>query len=473
MTYDALRTICAYFALTLLVNCGAQAQSTPLTPAQKSLREIYQELVEINTTNSVGNCTQASEAMAARLRNAGFSQADVQVIVPLGNDRKGNLVARFKGSGGRNPIMLLAHIDVVEAKAEDWQRDPFKLVEENGYFYARGAYDDKAMGAIFLANLIRYRAEGYRPERDLVLALTCDEELVSPHNGVQHLIRNHRDLIDAEFVLNEGASGLLDKDGKHVRMTFQAGEKVVLQYLLEVTNPGGHSSLPSKDNAIYRLSEALVRLSKFDFPVHLSDITRRYFERMSKVETGEVAEDMKSLLRDPPDAAALNRLSNDPRSNATLRTTCVATLIQGGHAQNALPQKATAQINCRALPNDSIDEIERQLFAVIGDNQIKISRVFEPTVSPLPPLNAELVRAVETVSAELWPGIPVIPTLSTGATDGRFLNGANIPTYGVSGIFADPDANGIHGLNERLRIRSLYEGHEFLYRLVKHLGGGR
>lgn len=467
-------TVSRFLSMTLAIALAvftttASAQTAPLTAAQQQLREIYQELVEINTTNSVGDCTQAANAMASRLRAAGFSAEDVKVIVPPEAPKKGNLVARYRGTGAKKPIMLLAHIDVVEAKREDWQRDPFKLVEENGFFYARGAFDDKAMGAIFVANLIRYKNEGFRPDRDLILALTCDEELVSPYNGVEHLIRNHRALIDAEFVLNEGAYALLDQDGKRVRMTLQAGEKVVLQYALEVTNPGGHSSLPAKDNAIYRLSEALVRLSKFDFPVNLSDTTRGFFERMSRIETGQTAEDMKVILRDPPDADAIARLSKDPRNNATLRTTCVVTMINGGHAINALPQKVQAQVNCRVLPNDSLETIEKKLIEVLSDDQIKITRAFEPTVSPLPPLNPELVRATEAVSNELWPGLPVIPTLATGATDGRYLNKAGIPTYGVSGLFAEPDANGIHGLNERLRVRSLYESHEFLYRLVKRL----
>jgi acetylornithine deacetylase/succinyl-diaminopimelate desuccinylase-like protein len=328
------------------------------------------------------------------------------------------------------------------------------------------------MAAIFVANLARYREEGYRPEGDLIVALTCDEELISLFNGVAYLLKRHRDLIDAELVLNEGGSGLLDQDGNYVRQGIQAGEKVYRQFALETTNPGGHSSLPVKDNAIYRLAAALVRLATFDFPVNLSPVTRAYFERMSAIVSGQTAADMRAVLREPPDPNALARVSQDPRNNALLRTTCVATMVQAGHAPNALPQRAQAQVNCRMLPNDSPAEIERTLVRVIADDQIKVTPLNEPDPSPLPPVNPELMAAVEQITAAMWPGVPVVPTLLPAATDGRFLNNAGIPTYGISGIFRDPDGSGVHGLNERIRVRSLYEGHEFLYRLVKQLGGG-
>jgi acetylornithine deacetylase/succinyl-diaminopimelate desuccinylase-like protein len=449
------------------------ADTAAPSPTQKQLREIYKELVEINTTNSVGSCTEAAEAMARRLRGVAVPAYDVRILVPPGGPKKGNLVARYRGTGAKRPILLLAHLDVVEAKREDWERDPFTLVEENGYFYARGSFDDKAMAAIFVANLLRYREEGYRPDRDLILALTCDEELVSLYNGVEYLLKNHRDLIDADLVLNEGAFALLDERGNYVRMSIQAGEKVYQQFLLEATNPGGHSSLPRKDNAIYRLAQALVRLADYDFPVHLSDITRGYFDRMSTILSGDMAADMKAILRDPPDPAAAARLSQDPLNNALLRTTCVATIVQAGHAPNALPQKAQAQVNCRMLPNDSPAKIQRMLIDVLADDQIKVTALNEPQPSPLPPTNSDLMSAVEEISAAMWPGIPVVPTLLSGATDGRFLNNAGIWTYGVAGLFRDPDGSGTHGLNERIRVRSLYEGHEFLYRLVKQLGGGK
>lgn len=471
------RVVAVAVALVLpsMLSLGPAAgagNETP-TPAQRQLRQIYQELVEINTTNSAGSCTEAAEAMAQRLRAAGLPSGDVRIVVPAGAAKKGNLVARYRGSGAQGPLLLLAHLDVVEAKREDWQRDPFRLTEADGYFYARGAFDDKAMAAIFVANLVRYRAESYRPDRDLILALTCDEELISLFNGVEFLLAHHRDLIDAELALNEGASGMLDQDGNYAWMSIQAGEKVYRQYLLETTNPGGHSSVPAKDNAIYRLAEGLIRLSKFDFPINLSDTTRAYFERMSYILSGQVAADMKAVLRDPPDQAAAARLSQDRRYNATLRTTCVATMMQAGHAPNALPQRAQAQVNCRILPNDSPAEIHRLLVQALADPEIKLTALNDPQLSPLPPANAELMGAVERVSGLLWPGVPVVPTLTTGTTDGRFLNNAGIPTYGVSGLFRDPDGSGIHGLNERIRVRSLYEGQAFLYRLVKLLSGGQ
>lgn len=467
---DCLRVVVA-LALVASVAPG-RAQTMSPAPAQQQLRDIYRELVEINTTHSVGSCTQAAEAMARRLAGV-VPPEDIQVVVPSGAPAKGNLVARYRGSGERRPLLLLAHLDVVEANREDWQRDPFRLVEENGYFYARGAFDDKAMAAIFVANLARFRAEGYRPERDLIVALTCDEELISLFNGVEHLLKRRRELIDAELALNEGGSGMLDQDGNYVRLGIQAGEKVYRQFSLETVNPGGHSSLPVKDNAIYRLAAALVRLGEFDFPVNLSPVTRAYFERMSAVVSGQTADDMRAVLRDPPDPGALERLSRDPLNNALLRTTCVATMVQAGHAPNALPQRAQAQVNCRMLPNDSPVEIESTLVRVLADEQIKVTPLNEPDPSPIPPVNPVLMAAVEQITAAMWPGVPVVPTLLTGATDGRFLNNAGIPTYGISGLFRDPDGSGVHGLNERIRVRSLYEGQEFLYRLVRQLGGGQ
>ncbi len=462
-----------WVALGVSLALRALAQNAP-TPAQRELREIYKELVEINTTDSAGSCTAAAEAMAARLKAGGLPAPDVQVIVPPGGPKKGNLVGRYRGTGAKKPVMLLGHLDVVEAKREDWQRDPFKLVEENGYFYARGAADDKAMVAAFVANLIRYRQEGYRPERDLVLVATCDEEIIpSNFSGIVYLLKNHRKLIDAEFALNEGGAGLLDRDDRTLRMTIQAGEKVFQTYQLEVTNPGGHSSLPVKDNAITHLAGGLARLGAHDFPFKLSATTRAYFEQMSRIETGQTAADMKAILRDPPDPEAVARLSAFPGNNSTFRTTCVATMLEAGHATNALPQRARATVNCRILPGESVAEVQSTLARVMANDQIKITPTHEPTLSPPPPLTREIVGPVEAVSAQMWPGVPVVPTLLAGATDGRFTINAGIPTYGVSGMFRDPDGSGVHGLNERIRLRSLYEGHEFLYRLVKLYAGGR
>ena len=445
------------------------------TPEQRELRDIYKELVEINTTDSVGSCTQAAEALKARLKAGGIAESDLQVLVPPGGPKKGNLVARYRGTGAKKPLMLLGHLDVVEAKREDWERDPFKLVEENGYFYGRGASDDKSMVAVFVANLIRYRREGYRPERDLILAATCDEELIpSKFSGIEYLLKNHRSLIDAEFALNEGASGLLDGKGGYVRMGIQAGEKVFQTYQLEATNPGGHSSLPVKENAIYRLAGGLARLGAFDFPFKLTDTTRLYFERMSKIEQGPMAADMAAILRNPPDPQAIARLSSSTAfNNATVRTTCVATMVDAGHATNALPQRARAIVNCRILPGDPVDEVTRTLVRVLADDKIKLTPTHQAVLSPPPPLTREILGPAEKVSAELWPGVPLVPTMSTGATDGRFTNNAGIPTYGLNGMFRDPDGSGVHGLNERIRVRSLYEGHEYLYRVVKLYAGGK
>src|SRR5499426_4243480 len=376
---------------------SAHAQ-TP-TPAQRELREIYKELVEINTTDSVGSCTQAAEALAARMKGAGVPAQDVQVIVPPGGPKKGNLVARYRGTGARKPLMLLGHLDVVEAKREDWQRDPFKLVEENGYFYARGTADDKSMVAVFTANLIRYRKESYRPERDLIQVATCDEEMVpSEYSGIVYLLKNHRDLIDAEFALNEGGAALLTKDGKYQRMTIQAGEKVFQTYQLEVTNPGGHSSLPVKDNAITHLAGGLARLGAFDFPFKLSATTRAYYEKMSGIETGQAAADMKAILRDPPDAEAIARLSANPINNSTFRTTCVATMLDAGHATNALPQRARATVNCRILPGESVPEVQQTLVRVLADPQVGFRALGETRDSPPSPLPTDLFREVERVS---------------------------------------------------------------------------
>jgi acetylornithine deacetylase/succinyl-diaminopimelate desuccinylase-like protein len=445
------------------------------TPEQRELRDIYKELVEINTTDSVGSCTQAAEALKARLKAGGIAESDLQVLVPPGGPKKGNLVARYRGTGAKKPLMLLGHLDVVEAKREDWERDPFKLVEENGYFYGRGASDDKSMVAVFVANLIRYRREGYRPERDLILAATCDEELIpSKFSGIEYLLKNHRSLIDAEFALNEGASGLLDGKGGYVRMGIQAGEKVFQTYQLEATNPGGHSSLPVKENAIYRLAGGLARLGAFDFPFKLTDTTRLYFERMSKIEQGPMAADMAAILRNPPDPQAIARLSSSTAfNNATVRTTCVATMVDAGHATNALPQRARAIVNCRILPGEPVDEVTRTLVRVLADDKIKLTPTHQAVLSPPPPLTREILGPAEKVSAEMWPGVPLVPTMSTGATDGRFTNNAGIPTYGLNGMFRDPDGSGVHGLNERIRVRSLYEGHEYLYRVVKLYAGGK
>jgi len=465
---------CIAPAAALLLYCNvASAQPQAAEADRKLFREIYQELVEINTTDSVGDNTQAAQAMAARLKAAGFTDAEMQVVVPPGAPKKGNLVARLRGTGAKKPLLLLAHIDVVEAKREEWERDPFKLVEEGGYFYARGSVDDKAMASIFVANMIRYKKQGYRPERDLILALTADEELgsTSKWNGANWLVRNNRALIDAEFGLNEGGGGEL-KGGKPLLNRVQAAEKVSVHFRLEVKNPGGHSSRPRPDNAIYELSEGLAKFGKFHFPVKLNETTRIYFSRSAQFQSGQAADDMRAVARDTPDPEAAVRLSQSPTYNSTLRTTCVATRLDGGHANNALPQTARATVNCRILPDDPVEGVLKTIQQVVGD-KVTVTRMSEPVPSAPSALRPEVMGPIEKVTGEFWPGVPVVPAMSTGATDSRFMRNGGIPMYGVSGLFLDQDDNRSHGLNERMPVKSLYDGHEFLYRLVKELAGGK
>jgi acetylornithine deacetylase/succinyl-diaminopimelate desuccinylase-like protein len=433
---------------------------------QQMTKDFLRELIEIDTTQSSGNTTLAAEAMAAHLIAAGFPEEDVQVLGP--SEKKGNLVVRYRGRDfGRKPLLQLAHIDVVEANPEDWTLDPFTFIEQDGYFFGRGTTDDKDEAAIYIANLIRLKQEGFQPDRDIIVALTADEE-GGDENGVVWLLENHPDLIDAEYALNEGGGGSI-KDGIHVANGVQASEKVYQSFSLEVTNPGGHSSLPTKENAIYRLADALLRIRAYDFPVALNEVTRFFFERSADLEEGETADAMKGVLLDPPDPAAIEYLSRTPFFNSRLRTTCVATLLDGGHAENALPQRAQATVNCRVLPGESMDVIHQTLETVIGDSQVAITKVAQATPSVPSPLTPEVLGAIERVTEEMWPGVPVIPTMSTGATDGLFLRNAGIPVYGVSGLFGDIADNRAHGQNERILIKSYFEGKEFLYRLTLDL----
>jgi len=454
------------FAVLLL---PVLAQSQGLPPERALAREIYKQLVEINTTDSVGDNTKAAEAMAARLKAAGFPEADVRVLVPDGAPKKGNLVARLRGTGAKKPLLLLAHLDVVEAKREDWPADPFVLREQGGYFYGRGTTDDKAMAAIFVANLIRFKQENYRPERDLILALTSDEE-GGNWNGVDFLVKNHRALIDAELGINEGGGGQI-KDGKKVANTIQASEKVYVSFKLEVTNPGGHSSLPVAENAIYRLAEGLGRVAKYKFPPHLNEVTRAFFTRAAAT-TSDAAEAaaMRAVVAQPMDAAAAEKLSQRPFYNALLRTTCVATQLLGGHAENALPQMARATINCRVLPDESADAVQKTLVKVLADDKVTVTPINPPKPSPPSPLTPAVMGPVESITQAMWPGVPVVPVMSTGATDALWLRGVGIPIYGVDGLYEDIDDIRAHGRDERLGVTSFYEGQEFLYRLVKALG---
>jgi len=463
-------------AAVLALSVGAAGAQTPAPrPDQVAFRALFEELVEIDTTLSGGSCTRAAEAMAARLRAAGYPAGDVRVIVPPERPKDGNLVAVLRGTDrGARPILLLAHIDVVEARRSDWQRDPFTLVEEGGYFYARGVSDDKAMAASFADSMIRFRRENWRPRRDIKLALTCGEETSDTFDGVEYLLEHHRRLIDAAFAINEGAGGRLDPEGARVALEVQAGEKIYQDYSLVTTNPGGHSSRPTRENAIYRLAAALRKIEAYDFPVELNAATRLFFERMAAIVGGAQGADMRAVAANPQNAAAAQRLARDPRYNSMLRTTCVATQVDAGHAPNALPQRAHANVNCRILPGHTSEEVRTALETLIGDRNVAVTLNAPPDpVSPAPTLTRAILGPVEQVAARLWPGVPVVPTMATGATDGRFLTHAGIPTYGMSGMFGDPDGNGVHGLNERIRVRSLHEGRDFLYEVVKIYAGGR
>ncbi len=455
------------FRLITLLTCSFFYCAVFSQADQKLTHDIFKELIEINTTNSVGNTTTAAKAMAARLRTAGFEDKDLFIGGP--DPRKGNLVATLRGTGKRKPLLLLAHLDVVEALREDWTTDPFKFEEIDGFYYARGASDDKAMAAIFVANLIRYKQERFVPDRDIIVALTADEE-GGDFNGVDWLLKNHKDLINAEYALNEGGRGQ-EQDGKKIMNNVQLSEKVFQSFRLEVKNRGGHSSQPRKDNAIYRLAHALDNLSKFDFPITLNEGTRVYFERSSKIETGQLAEDMKGIIQTPPNAEVVARLSVFPNYNALIRTTCVATMVSGGHAENALPQTATATVNCRILPGEDPEKVRETLIGVFADNTITVTALKPAKPSPPSPLNPEVFAPIERVTQQMWPGVPVVPTMSTGATDGAYLRKDGIPTYGVSGIFGDITDVRAHGKDERIGIKSFYEGQEFLYRVVKEMSG--
>jgi acetylornithine deacetylase/succinyl-diaminopimelate desuccinylase-like protein len=439
-------------------------------PAQQLMRDVYKQLVEINTTQSTGDTYAAAQAMGKRLLDAGFPKADVHVFQSA--PRRGNLVARLRGTGKRKPLMLLAHIDVVEAKREDWTSDPFKLVEKDGYYYGRGTSDDKYMATAWVVNMIRWKKEGYKPDRDLILVLETDEE-ISDRNGlgITWLIKNHRDLIDAEYALNEGG-GVGVKEGRPFANSVQTAEKLFQSFWLETRNPGGHSSQPRKDNAIYTLADALARLEKFEFPVQLNATTRAWFEKMSTVETGQLAADMKSLVSPKPDPAAIARLSEKPPYNAQMRTTCVATRLEGGHADNALPQLARAMVNCRILPGQSVEETQKTLEKVLAEPKITLSLAAHDSGSDPSVINKELAAAIDKLTPKFWPGVSPVPTMSAGATDGRFLRNIGIPTFGHSGMAADIFDVRAHGKDERVNIQAMFEGEQYLYELVKALSGG-
>lgn len=464
------RFVAALTALSLAAT-PALAQKAPKDTGEGQFRELYKELVETNTTFSAGDCTLAAQRMADRLKAAGFADSQLTVFTPPGRPKDGGLVAVLPGKDPKaKAILLLAHIDVVEAKREDWERDPFKLVEENGYFYARGASDDKAQASIWTDLLIRFKREGYTPRRAIKIALTCGEEGGGHVNGARWLAQNRRDLIDAAFALNEGAGGNFDAPGgKRVAHNIQAGEKSSFSFRVEATNPGGHSSRPVPDNAIYHLARAIDRIGAYEFPVQMNDTTRAYFTRMAPVVGGETGAAMTAIVANPNDKTARAVLARDANFNAILGTTCIPTMLQGGHASNALPQRATVTINCRIFPGESAAQVREQLVKAVGDAKVTFSEVPVDRVDakPAPPLTPQILGPVEKVSQQMWPGVPVVPILQAGGTDAPALIAVGIPTYGVSGIFYDPDLGRLHGLNERIGVQSLMEGREFSYRLVK------
>jgi acetylornithine deacetylase/succinyl-diaminopimelate desuccinylase-like protein len=465
-------------AILLTVVGGPTAQAAAPAADEAAFRALFKELVEINTTRSVGNCTQAAEAMQRHLLAAGIPAGDMQILAPPEAPNDGALVAVLRGRDRSvKPILLLAHIDVVEARREDWKRDPFKLVEEDGWFYARGVSDDKSMAAIFTDSLIRYRKEGYVPRRDIKLALTCGEETAGAglFDSVRWLVQTRPEVLDAAFAINEGAGGEYDKDGKPVALQIQAGEKVYQDFSLETTDVGGHSSRPTRVNAIVRLSEALAKLGAHQFPIVLNPVTRSYFEAMSKLAEPATAADMRAVLKSPPDEPAAQRLwTADPSWNAMLRTTCIVSEIEGGHAPNAIPQHVEATVNCRIMPGTPVADVQAEIAQVIANDAVTVTPKGEGGVqSGMPPLTETIVGPARKVAESIWPGVAIVPTMLPGYTDGKYLNPAGVPTYGVSGLFEDAEGNYIHGLNERISVKSLMEGRRFLHEVVKLYADGR
>jgi acetylornithine deacetylase/succinyl-diaminopimelate desuccinylase-like protein len=456
------------FVCVLLASGAIRAQVNDST--RQLSRDIFKQLVEINTTDSVGSTTIAASAMAKRLLDAGFPASDVQVLGP--NERKGNMVARIHGTGAKKPLLFICHLDVVEARREDWSMDPFQFIEKDGYFYGRGTGDIKDGDAFLVTTFLRLKQEHYQPDRDLILALTADEE-GGASNGVAWLIKNHRDLIDAEYVINPDAGDFELDDGKHLLVGIQASEKLYQDFDLKVSSPGGHSSLPTSENAIYQLAAGLTRLEKYQFPFELNEVTREYFTREATIVGGQTGADMQGILKTPPDPEALARLSAIPYYNARIRTTCVPTRLDGGHANNALPGMARANVNCRILPGHSPDEIESTLVEVLGDSHIVVTHAPGLASSGIPnppsPLRPDLMAALKKVASEMWPGIPIVPVMDAGASDGAISRAAGLPTYGLPGLFMDVDDDRSHGRDERVRVASFYDGVDFYYRLVKAL----
>ncbi len=436
------------------------------SPDHTLARDIFQQLIEINTTDSSGDNTRAAEAMADRFRAARFPQSEIHVLTPV--PRKGNLVVRLRAAGVTSPILFLGHLDVVEARRADWDTDPFIFRQDSGYYYGRGTADMKGDDAALVAAFLRLKRENFKPARDLILALTADEEGGSS-NGVDWLVKEHRDLINAQFCVNLDAGGGHIKNGKPIYMAMQAAEKVYVSFKLEVANKGGHSSVPTRDNAIYQLADGLSRLARYDFPVHLFDVTRAAFERGANIYPGQLGADLKTMVQNPNDAGAVARLSAIPFYNAQMRTTCVPTMLSGGHAENALPQLASAVVNCRLLPIEKPTDIKRTLEQVLADPRITVTEMNQPIATPYTPIDPRVLAAVTASTSKLWPGIPVIPAMDTGASDGIYLIRAGIPTYGVSGIFNDEDDYRAHGRSERILVKSFDDAVDFIYDLITRL----
>ena len=476
-----MKIVAAFVSVGILA-VFAHAQQAPVLDAtsRQLSRDVFQQLIEINTTDSVGSTTVAAEAMRKRLLDAGFPAEDVVILGP--NERKGNRVARYRGRPGsaKRPLLIIGHLDVVEAKREDWTTDPFVFTENDGYFYGRGTQDMKESDAASVTTLIRLKREGFVPDRDIILALTADEE-GGKSNGVDWLLKNHRDLVDAGIVLNADAGGLNTDKGKPVNLGVEATEKLYADYQVTVTDSGGHSSLPKKDNAIYHLTDALARLQAYDFPVDLNVVTRGYFEVMAKIEKGQMAADMLGVLKTPPDPAAVARLSESALYNSTMRTTCVATMVEAGHARNALPQRAVANVNCRILPGHTAGGVRAELTRVFADPKVEVQLVNnagalsdrdenEVSLTP-PPLNEEVFGALRSVVGQMWPGLPIVPEMETGASDSKITMAAGMPSYGFSGMGIDGDDVRAHGRDERIRVESFYTGVEFDYLYLKALTG--
>ena len=466
-----MRTLATTAVMFLLACAPARPDSSS---REARFREIYKELVETNTTLSSGSCTLAAERMAARLKAAGLPDSDLHLFTAPGHPKEGGLVAVYPGREPKyKAILLLAHLDVVEAKREDWARDPFKLVEENGNFYARGAIDDKAQAAIWVDTLVRFREENYRPLRTLKVALTCGEETSGAFDGAQWLTENQRDLIDAEFAINEGGGGELDSEGHRMVLDVEAGQKIFQNFRLEVTNHGGHSSMPRKDNAIYQLAGALKNIEAYAFPAQFIDANRAYFTGMAKMKRANgdvaVADAMEALVRNPHDEQAISLVSSkDPGWNSMMRTTCVATMLEAGHATNALPQRARANVNCRIFPGVPIETVHTKLEELVADPAVTVTTLEAngPIATPSP-LTPRILAPVQKLSARFWPSVPVLPFLMQGASDGKYLNIACIASYGIDGLFIGPDVGNIHGLNEYISVQTLMKSRDFLYRLVK------